>query len=131
MILREVNIIKNRVNKKAAVTAASALICAFLFCTAPFLRCQAKIVTYYNGDADGDNNITIMDVTTIQRVLKNLCDDADGFIGVRADIDRNGLNLSDAIAVQHYLAGFEDPHKIGSETNWIVKSDNELPEIEA
>ena len=125
------NIIKNRVGKKAAITVAAMLICTFLFCTAPLLRCQAKIMTYYNGDADGDNIISIMDVTTIQRLLKNLCDDTYGLIEIRADVDQKGLNISDAVAIQRYLAKLGNPYRIGSEANRIVKSDNELPEIEA
>lgn len=68
---------------------------------------------YVLGDADGDGEVTIMDATVVQKVLVFLIDDTDGSIAHRADIDGNGLEITDATRIQRYLAGLPNPYGIG------------------
>ncbi len=68
---------------------------------------------YILGDADGDMEVTIMDATTVQRVLASIITDTDGKIALRADMARNGLDISDATLIQRFLAQLETPFAIG------------------
>ena len=67
----------------------------------------AAEVTFMLGDADGDNNITILDATKIQRVLAGLTADEDGMIALRGDSNSDGLDILDATRIQRYLAAFD------------------------
>lgn len=91
----------------------------------------SKLIVYINGDADGDGEIAIMDVTTIQRVLADASKDKDGMITIRGDVDKKGLSIVDATRVQRFLAEMNDTYNIGKEMNTIKGDDNELPEIDA
>lgn len=97
------------------------------------LRCAAasKLIVYINGDADGDGEITITDVTTIQRLLIDATKDKDGMIAIRGDVDKKGISIVDATRVQRFLVKLKDTYNIGEEMNTIKGDDNELPEIEA
>ena len=71
-------------------------------------------VTYLRGDADGDNRITVLDATCVQRVLVKLRKDLDGTVAMRAAlVDETELSILDATAIQRYLAGFGNVHAIG------------------
>lgn len=59
---------------------------------------------YLLGDVDGDNVITILDATTLQRYLLSMPIACSGAIELRGDIDRDGLNITDATLIQRYLA---------------------------
>ena len=64
------------------------------------------------GDADGDGEVTIIDVTTIQRKLINI--PVSSFNEVAADADIDGeLTIIDATWIQRHLAGFNIPYPIG------------------
>lgn len=78
--------------------------------------------SYIRGDADGDGVVTINDVTVIQRVIVNI--PVSSYSKKAADIDGNGLDITDATNIQRYLAEFDDPYKIGE----VVRYDEyELP----
>lgn len=80
---------------------------------------QAADIVYIRGDANGDNSITIKDVTTVQRVVAQLQDDPKGEITRRAGVTvKNSLSVSDATAIQAYLAEFENTYKIGNEVHY-------------
>ena len=67
-------------------------------------------VTYLRGDADGDEEVTIIDVTCIQRYLAGI---AVSFIDEKAaDVDGNELDIVDATLIQRYLAGLNNPYHI-------------------
>ena len=68
---------------------------------------------YVLGDADADGVITILDATKIQRLLAALIEDTDGLMALRADCNRDGLNIMDATKIQRYLAGFTVSEPIG------------------
>ncbi|MBQ0097414.1 MAG: leucine-rich repeat protein [Oscillospiraceae bacterium] len=68
---------------------------------------------YYLGDADGDGEVTIMDATTVQKVLASVITDTDGKIALRADMARNGLDITDATMIQRYLVKLDTPYAIG------------------
>ena len=69
--------------------------------------------SYIIGDADGSGDITIDDVTYIQKVLAELVTDTDGSITKRGNVDGDELSISDATAVQMYIAGFRNDDNIG------------------
>ena len=62
--------------------------------------------TYIIGDADNDGEVSIMDVTKIQKVIAVLENDPDGKIETRGKVTLDGekLNIMDATAIQKYLA---------------------------
>ncbi|MBQ6153630.1 MAG: hypothetical protein IJJ15_07785 [Ruminococcus sp.] len=62
--------------------------------------------SYRIGDADGDGEVSIMDVTKIQKVLATLEFDTDGKISIRGKVtlDDEDMNIMDATAIQKYLA---------------------------
>lgn len=66
---------------------------------------------YVIGDADGDGEVTIRDVTAIQKVLADMT--VEDFNVKAADIGGNGLDITDATKIQRYLAEFENPYNIG------------------
>ena len=66
---------------------------------------------YILGDADGDEVVTILDATMIQRTLVNL--PVIAFIEKAADIDGNGLDITDATHIQRYLADIIESYRIG------------------
>ena len=65
------------------------------------------------GDANGDNNININDVTAIQRHLAQL-EQIEGIYLYAADANQDGtLDISDATSLQMYLAKYDIPYPIG------------------
>lgn len=71
----------------------------------------AAASSYRRGDADGDNEITIMDATVIQRVLVHIS--VQYFNEKAADVDDNGLDITDATFIQRHLAEMDIPYQIG------------------
>lgn len=67
--------------------------------------------TYMIGDADGDGVVTILDATSIQRLLVGFT--VASFNKKAADIDGDGLDITDATKIQRFLAEFIDPYHIG------------------
>ncbi len=66
------------------------------------------------GDADGDGQITVKDVTEVQFYLSNTTTQADEETLMYADIDKNGrLEVIDTTWLQRHLAGMEIPYTIG------------------
>ena len=66
---------------------------------------------YILGDADMDGEVNVVDVTTIQRKLADLS--VPSFNEAGADVDGNGLDITDATWLQRYLAEFSTPYEIG------------------
>ena len=66
--------------------------------------------SYVRGDADGDGTVTIMDATVIQRRLVEL--PTPNFDERAADVDGDGLNITDATWIQRYLAEFDNIYHI-------------------
>ena len=65
------------------------------------------------GDADCNGVVDVKDVTEIQCVLAELKDDSDGQLTLRADINGDGLDISDATQIQMYLVEFDNIWHIG------------------
>ncbi|WP_407384278.1 dockerin type I domain-containing protein [Ruminococcus sp.] len=64
------------------------------------------------GDADGDGDITIMDVTTIQRYLAGVS--VPSFDQDAADANDSGdVEITDGTLIQRHLVGISVPYKIG------------------
>lgn len=91
------------------------ILCALLVLTAllPLQAVGAQESHYLRGDADGNGRVSIQDVTLIQRVLAEMVGDPDGAIALRGDVDGNGLSISDATAIQRFLAEYDDPCHVG------------------
>ena len=68
-------------------------------------------VIYMIGDTDGDEELTICDATLIQRQLADI--PVFAFDEKAADVDGNGLSITDATQIQRYLVGIDDPYNIG------------------
>ena len=83
----------------------SALIIVSLFC----ITAAAK--NYIKGDADIDNKVTISDVTTIQFFLAKL--PVEKFNEKAADVDGNGVAITDATNIQLYLVRYLNDPDIG------------------
>lgn len=81
---------------------------------------------YIRGDADGDGTVTVMDATVIQR--KTVDTPTPAFNEKAADVDSNGLDITDATKVQRYLAGFDDPYGIGNSIAEVAESPSILSE---
>ena len=91
------------------------------------LSFTAKVTySYVVGDADGDGKITVGDVTAIQKKIAQL--PLDFFNSTAADIDGKGLDITDATAIQRYLAEYKDHNNIGKT---VIKDKYELPFIPA
>ena len=67
--------------------------------------------SYILGDADGDGEVTINDVTSIQKKIADL--EVENFNDKAADIGRDGLDITDATSIQRYLADYKDGNHIG------------------
>ena len=92
---------------------------------------------YLRGDANGDGFVTVYDVTALQRHLAKL-ELLSGTNLTAADIDGNGLDITDATNLQRYLAEYENVYHAGEwvntgatqpSTSWFKPGDNELPFI--
>ena len=70
---------------------------------------------YVLGDADGDEAVTVLDVTTIQRHLSEM--PVKYIDEVAADVNGSGLDISDATFIQRSLADIEVPFDIGGYVN--------------
>ena len=68
--------------------------------------------TYMIGDADSDRDISVLDATVIQRAISEIavysCDEQ------AADVDGNGLDITDATLIQRYLSDMDVPYPIGA-----------------
>ena len=69
--------------------------------------------TYLIGDANGDGEISIYDVTKIQRLLAQLEEDPDGMISRRGSLTGGEVNIFDATMIQRKVAHYDDGKNIG------------------
>ena len=86
---------------------------------------------YRIGDANIDGAVTIGDVTKIQRILAGLEEDDGGTVSRRCNVDGNKLSVTDATAIQRYLARYENVFNIEETAKDFgkVKESYELPFI--
>lgn len=86
---------------------------------------------YRIGDANIDGAVTIGDVTKIQRILVGLEEDDGGTVSRRCNVDGNKLSVTDATAIQRYLARYENVFNIEETAKDFgkVKESYELPFI--
>lgn len=71
-------------------------------------------ITFVYGDADYDGEVTILDATVIQRVLIDM--EWEPFNEKAADVNGNGLDVTDATLIQRFDAGMIDRFPIENET---------------
>lgn len=92
----------------------------------------AGALTWLRGDADGDGEVTSLDVTVIQRVIAEIMPDPDGSIAKRGDVTRDSLTAMDASWIQWYLARLDNRYHIGEEASddGFPTEDDQLPILE-
>ena len=96
---------------KKLIVIISVLLAASMFMFSAAV--SAGSGSYLIGDTDGSGVVSIEDVTLIQKVLAELVADTDGSITKRGNVDGDELSISDATAVQMYIAGFRNDYNIG------------------
>ena len=96
---------------KKLIVVISVLLAASMFMFSAAV--SAGSGSYLIGDTDGSGVVSIEDVTLIQKVLAELVADTDGSITKRGNVDGDELSISDATAVQMYIAGFRNDYNIG------------------
>lgn len=102
--------------KKISFCIITVLLMMSVLCLPLFSATGAPTSTYLLGDADGDRDVTSMDVTLIQRVLSNQKKDDDGSIALRGDVDGDGeLTAIDITLIQRYLANMYPAYPIGEQ----------------
>lgn len=79
---------------------------------------------YLIGDADGDELVTIFDVTVIQRLFSRLTDDPYGLIAMRGCVTGEGLDITDATLIQRKLAILKVDYPIGTEASGYAPADD-------
>lgn len=72
------------------------------------------------GDADGDGEITIIDVTTIQRHLVDMIQLSDERL-LAADVSGDGIDITDATWIQRWLVSIPVNYPIGEK----IKTDDD------
>ncbi len=77
-------------------------------------------ITFILGDADGDEVVSVLDATKVQRVLAALDSDEDGMIALRGDVNGDSLTILDATAIQRWIADYEVNDPIGTEVTRII-----------
>lgn len=112
---------------KKTVRLISVLTIAAMLLSLCTIFASAKTVTYMKGDADGDNKITVLDATTIQKSLASLIPDPDGMIAIRGEIAGDKLDITDATYIQKYLAqiNIEFMDVIGTEVSIEIEDPTE------
>lgn len=102
---------------KKAILALISVTACLLMCT---IACAAGVRL---GDVNGDETVTIIDATAIQRNLAELPTD-NGFSKLAADVDGNGeIEITDATYILRWLAALDTPYTI----NEFVESPTEQP----
>ena len=96
---------------KKLIVVISVLLAASMFMFSAAV--SAGSGSYLIGDTDGSGVVSIEDVTLIQKVLAELVADTDGSITTRGNVAGDELSISDATAVQMYIAGFRNDYNIG------------------
>ena len=83
-------------------------LCLVLSLTIPVSASEVILL----GDTNGDDYVSISDVTVIQRYLAELAELSPERQRA-SDINGDGINVTDATRIQKYLAEFDAPYKIG------------------
>ena len=89
---------------------AVVLVTACLLAVMGMILSATAASSYIRGDADGDGAATIMDATAIQRKLGGIPTYA--FDERAADVDGNGVTITDVTWIQRYLAGMGNKYHI-------------------
>ena len=72
---------------------------------------------YLLGDADGNEHVSLLDVTVIQRYLARVIDDPDGLIALRGCVTGEMLGVLDAAMIQRHQAHMDIPYPVGEEVS--------------
>ena len=83
---------------------------------------------FFRGDANGDGDVNINDVTAIQRFIAEM--ETEQFCREAANAEGDGnIDISDATAIQCYLAGFDDPYHIGEKVSGNAGSQHDMDNL--
>lgn len=75
---------------------------------------RTNVVTYILGDADGDDVITVMDATLLQRYLAGIPVPNPEVIERNCDFGGDGVDISDVTWILRSIANIEVPYPVGS-----------------
>ena len=107
------------------VKRIAVILCALLLTVVTALSANASQgKSYICGDADCDGDVSILDVTVIQRYMAEI--QVPFFDETAADVNSDGLDISDATMIQRFLAGIRISCAIG-ETVIIPEDPTEYP----
>lgn len=81
---------------------------------------RTNVVTFLLGDVDGDSEITIADVTLIQRYLCDLHVPDPKAVERCGDVNGDGLDIADAARIQRSIVGIPVSEPIGEPTEIVV-----------
>lgn len=102
---------KSRVVKSVLTGVVVCMMCVGTFTVAAGAEGSIGAVL---GDANRDGEITINDVTTIQRSIARQ-PVGEGFSVLAADVDGSGtVDITDATTLQRWLAGINVPYSVGT-----------------
>lgn len=101
----------------------SAILIVALMISLSAIAISAEVQTILLGDSDGDGSVLIIDATIIQRHLVNLLQLSDERLKA-ADINGDGIDITDATYIQRWLASMSVPYKIGEP----MGSDEDTPD---
>ena len=76
--------------------------------------------TYVVGDADGNGEVEIIDVTLIQRYLANIPTTLDDRAVIRCAVTGEELGVIDATVIQRFLSEMNPPYPIGEQKTVMV-----------
>lgn len=84
----------------------------------PYQMTFAELPSGLIGDADGDNDVTVMDATFLQRAVAGVPSE---YSLISADVNGDGeIDLKDALAVRRYKAGMSTAERVGE---WVFESE--------
>ena len=86
--------------KKTGMIISLLLAVIMLFTTA--IGAFSAVITYIRGDADGDGDVSSIDVAVILRKLNDM------------PLPYDGLDITDATYIQRYLVEMPNPYHIGT-----------------
>lgn len=94
---------------KKLIAIALVITCVLIVVSMAFSVTAAT--SYIRGDVDSDGSVTILDATLIQRKLSGIPTYA--FDERAADVDGEGVGVTDATWIQRYLVGMGNPYHVG------------------
>lgn len=100
-----------------------------LSAVALLLACTVvSAASYTLGDADQDQDVSIIDATAVLRSVADIKKISDGTAFYAADVDKSGsIEAIDATYIQRWLANINTTHPIGTQFETPTEAPTEAP----